>query len=168
MRWALVLVCVVGCGGEPPACGTSVAEDIFIITAIDAYNAALGPTRTGMVWDCPGGGTATVSGTTTQQDAVTRVDDYAVTFSDCFDSGVETTLVLTGVAHQHGTWVLDMNASYCNDCTITSDALTIRGDESHCEESHIDRTCDVHFTVKGTAANKPQSYAGSICDLEFP
>lgn len=171
MRWlalAGLAVLGAGCGGEPAECGTSVAEDIFIVTAIDAYNAALGPTASGMVWSCPGGGTATVMGTTTQQDATTRIDDFSVTYGDCFDSGIETTLVLTGVVHQHGTWILDVNASYCNDCTITSDALTIRGTESHCDEPHIDRTCNVRYTVTGTAANKPQRYDGTVCDFTFP
>ena len=99
---------------------------------------------------------------------MTRLDDYTVTFADCLDSAIDTTLVLSGVVHQRGTWILDMNASYCDDCMVTSDALTIRGTEDRCDEPHIDRTCKVTYTVKGTAANKPQSYDGSICDFTFP
>ena len=43
MRWLLLVLVCAGCG-EPSECGTSVAEDIFVITAIDVYNATLGPT----------------------------------------------------------------------------------------------------------------------------
>lgn len=169
MRWLVPAALVVaGCGGEPPQCGTSVAEDLFIVTAIDSYNHALGPAQTGATWSCPGGGTATVSGMSTQPDPSTRVDDYLVTYDSCFDSAIDTKLTFSGVVHQTGTWVLDLNAYYCHDCRITADALAIKGTETHCDEPKIDRTCMVDFTVHGTAANAPQQYAGSICDFTFP
>jgi len=162
------VVAVAGCGGEPPECGTSVAEDIFIVTAIDSYNHALGPAQTGSIWGCPGGGTATVEGTSTQGDPSMRFDDYTVTYDSCFDSTVDTKLTFSGVVHLKATWVLDTNAYYCNDCRITADALMIKGTEAHCDEPNIDRTCKVDFTVHGTAANTPQTYDGMICDFTFP
>lgn len=165
MRWWVVASLLVGCGSEPPACGTSIAEALFVETALDAYDHAFGPPAqaTGA---CPGGGSSTVEGMSGASQTSPRVDDYKVTFSDC--ATLDAKLTFTGVVTLKATWVGDMNAAYCDSCAVTSDSLMIRGTEEHCDDPHVERTCQVSFTVKGTAANVPQRYDGSICDFAFP
>jgi hypothetical protein len=81
MRW-LVLVALVGCGGEPPECGTSLAEQLFIETALTAYDHAFGPPAQS-IGTCAGGGTSIVEGTSGPTSSSPRVDNYKVTFQDC-------------------------------------------------------------------------------------
>jgi hypothetical protein len=164
MRW-LVLVALVGCGGEPPECGTSLAEQLFIETALTAYDHAFGPPAQS-IGTCAGGGTSIVEGTSGPTSSSPRVDNYKVTFQDC--KTLDGQLTFNGTVQLVSTWVGATDAAYCDDCVLTSDSLKIRGTEDHCDETHIDRTCKVSFTVTGTAANVPQSYDGAICDLTFP
>jgi hypothetical protein len=164
MRW-LVLVCLAACGGEPPECGTSIGEKLFIETALNAYDHAFGALPQA-VGSCPGGGTSTVEGTSAPTADYARVDNYTVTFRDCVT--IDSTLTFTGTVRIQGTWLGSMNAAYCEACDISSPALTIRGVEDNCDDSRIQRTCKVSFTVKGTAENVPQRYDGSICDFTFP
>ncbi|HUS29713.1 MAG TPA: hypothetical protein VMZ53_14515 [Kofleriaceae bacterium] len=161
----LVLLCLVGCGGEPPECGTSLAEAIFVETALDAYDHAFGPTAQ-LTATCPGGGTSTVEGASGPSATAPRVDDYKVTYAGC--ATLDARLTLDGVVEIRGTWVGGTDAAYCDECTITSSALMIRGTEDRCDDSHIARTCPVDFKVKGSASNVPQRYEGSICDFDFP
>jgi hypothetical protein len=164
MRW-LVLVCLAACGGEPPECGTSVAEAIFIETALNAYDHAFGSPAE-LTGNCSGGGTSTVAGTSGPSATSPRVDDYTVTFQAC--ATLDQKLTFDGTVHLTSTWVGSMNAAYCDECKVTSGSLMIRGNEDHCDDSHIERTCKVSFTVKGTAENVPQLYDGTICDFTFP
>ncbi|HTL35992.1 MAG TPA: hypothetical protein VL326_22835, partial [Kofleriaceae bacterium] len=162
MRWQL-LVCVVAlgaCGGDSPECGTSMAEALFIETALDAYDHAFGPPAQA-TGSCPGGGTSIVEGTSGPSATSPRVDDYKVTFQAC--ATLDQKLTFNGVVQLKATWTGVVDAAYCDDCKLTSDSLMIRGTEDHCDEPHIDRTCKVSFTVTGTAPNVPQTYDGKIC-----
>lgn len=160
-----MLACLVGCGGEPPECGTSVAEAIFIETALNAYDHAFGAPAQA-TGNCAGGGTSTVEGTSAPSATSPRVDDYKVTFAAC--ATLDQKLTLDGTVHLTSTWLGAANAAYCDECKVTSDALMIRGTEEHCDDSHIARTCKVSFTVTGTAENVPQTYDGNVCDFTFP
>jgi hypothetical protein len=167
MRWLLAAALVVGCG-QPPECGISIAEDIFVVTAIDTYNATIGPTGGSNTFFCPGGGTAIVNGTTSPIDATSRLDNYTVTYDHCFDSAIDTKLTLTGQVTYQGDLILDSNAFYCKQCIVLAMALTIEGSEDQCDPPNLAMTCKVDFKVHGTAANVPQQYDGSICDFTFP
>jgi hypothetical protein len=164
MRW-LVLVCLVGCGGDSPECGTSLAEAIFIETALNAYDHAFGPPAQA-IGSCPGGGTSAVEGMSGPNATSPRVDDYKVTFQDC--ATLDAKFTFNGTVQLKSTWLGAMNAAYCDECKVTSDSLVMRGTEDRCDEPHIERTCKVSYTVTGTAENVPQQYDGTICDITFP
>src|SRR4051812_12385504 len=123
MRW-VVLACLVGCGGEPPECGTSIGEAMFVETALDAYDHAFGPPAQA-IGTCPGGGTSSVEGVSAPTQTSPRVDDYKVTFVDC--ATLDAKLTFTGTVTLKATWIGDMNAAYCDTCKVTADSLTIRG-----------------------------------------
>src|SRR5688572_28328715 len=126
MRWLLVVGLLVGCGGEPPECGTSIAEALFIETALTAYDHAFGPPAQPS-GTCAGGGTSTVEGTSAPTSSSPRVDDYKVTFQDC--KTLDGQLAFNGTVHLVGTWVGATDAAYCDDCMLTADSLMIRGTE---------------------------------------
>ena len=111
-------------------------------------------------------GTSIVEGTSGPSATSPRVDDYKVTFQAC--ATLDQKFTFDGVVQLKAAWTGAVDAAYCDDCKLTSDSLMIRGTEEHCDEPHIDRTCKVSFTVKGTAPNVPQSYDGTICDVSFP
>ncbi|NVB85313.1 MAG: hypothetical protein HOV81_43520 [Kofleriaceae bacterium] len=161
-----LVVGLAACGSDEPECGTNIAEDIFVVAAIDAYGATLGASGAGSVWSCPGGGTATVTGTTTPLGNGT-LRDFTVTFADCFDSTASTELTLTGSVHHRGTWIDEMAAAYCESCKVTG-SLRVVGTEAACETPHLARDCAIDFTVTGTSSQVVASYEGSVCGFTFP
>lgn len=76
---SILVVGLAACGSDQPACGTNIAEDLFVVAAIDAYGGTIGPSGSGST--CPGGGMATVTGTTCKAPHLAQdcAIDFAVT-----------------------------------------------------------------------------------------
>lgn len=163
---SILVVGLAACGSDQPACGTNIAEDLFVVAAIDAYGGTIGPSGSGSVWTCPGGGTATVTGTTTPMGNAT-LRDFTVTFADCFDSTASTELTLTGSLHHRGTWIDETTAAFCESCTVTG-SLHVVGTEASCKAPHLAQDCAIDFAVTGTSSQVVASYEGSVCGFTFP
>ena len=131
---------------EPSSCPLGIGIDIQQFVT-DGYNTAVKGTGGGsglnISWSCPGGGSATITGTANTQ-AVTF--DLTFAFHACVDSTLGD-LTLDGTLE-------DQTTNGANSATETetahSDALKINGTESLCKADPIDATCVVDITATTT------------------
>jgi hypothetical protein len=159
MRLAL-LALVAACGHETSTCADDLALDIAQFT-VDGYNAVIKDSGGGTInttWTCPGGGSASITGTANTQ-TVTFDTDW--TFHMCTDDVLGSTLTLDGVLHHTTT-----NGSMASTDLETghSDALKLFGHNHICNADPIDNTCVVDYTIKGAGVDD----TGSICGITFP
>ena len=155
---ALFLVLLVACGQEPPTCADNLAIDLENFT-VDGYNAVIkggGGGTINTTWTCPGGGSATITGTANTQTLTWTLD---WTFHMCVDTGTESTLTLDGALHND---VMNAGSLSTKVEVDHSDALTLYGNESTCKADPIDNTCVVDYTLTSSGNH------GTICGIVFP
>lgn len=134
--------------GEPAICPIDLGQDIEQFT-VDGYNDAVrntgGGSNVNVTWNCPSGGTATITGSANTQ---TVTYNLVFTFHACGDG----TLTLDGPVNDQ---VSNGGSSSTKVETMHSDALKIHGTSIGCNADPIDATCVVDIT----------SSTSSICGL---
>lgn len=149
----------VACGHETSSCSDGLALDISEFT-VDAYNAVIkdsggGSGRT-WNWNCPGGGSAVITGTA---NTATVTFDVMLAFTSCKDTVLGDTLTLSGTLHEQTT----NGAASSTEVQIGhSDALQIVGHDSLCMANPIQTTCVVDYTVQTSGDTS------SICGIKNP
>ncbi|HUS29714.1 MAG TPA: hypothetical protein VMZ53_14520 [Kofleriaceae bacterium] len=161
-----VMVAVACAEPEEPECTSSIAFDIHYLY-VQATNATTRSGGSGSNWTCPQGGSATVTETSTTNNA-TQTNDSQLTFHMCSYVMNGFDIRLDGPLHAHNVSNIVGNLVYCNTCELTSPGLKIYGSELLCNADPIDATCEVSFTIKNESTQSMGDYAGSICSLTFP